>query len=128
MRNSKKCGRGFTLLEVIIVTVIVGIIASIAIPQLFKFKERAQEKEAWANLKLVQAAAWIYRVEYETYANLSTTAIVNRDLKLDLPRTTSTLNYKLISATRQSFQARAEQDDTHYWWINETNEYPARVP
>ncbi|MEI6831897.1 MAG: prepilin-type N-terminal cleavage/methylation domain-containing protein [Candidatus Omnitrophota bacterium] len=58
---------GFTLLELIIVVVIIGIMAALAMPQYNKTKERVLQKEAIANIKLIAAAEKIYRMEAGGY-------------------------------------------------------------
>lgn len=53
MRMSKK---GFTLLELVIVIIIVGVLASLAVPRFFKLVERARSVEAIANLQALRGA------------------------------------------------------------------------
>lgn len=57
----------FTLIELLIVVVIVGILASMGLPAYNKTKEVALGKEAKANLKLISAAEKIYKLENTTY-------------------------------------------------------------
>jgi len=57
----------FTLLQLIIVVVVLGILAGISIPQYTKLKERTFAKEAIANLKLIAATERVYYDENSTY-------------------------------------------------------------
>lgn len=54
---------GFTLLELIAVIVIIGVLATIAIPNYSIIRERSSCQEAVANLKLIAAAERIWRME-----------------------------------------------------------------
>lgn len=72
--------KGFTLVEVLIVVIIIGILASIGIPQFATSIEKAKGAEARAGLGNIQTAEKIYYAEKEYYTtNLS-------DLDINLPQ------------------------------------------
>lgn len=79
-----KTRKSFTLLELIIVIVIIGILASLGLPQFFKTRERALGDEAIANLKLIAAAEKIYQMETGSYYISSDLNNINSNLKLSL--------------------------------------------
>ena len=65
-RNQK----GFTLIELMIVVVIIGILAAIAIPNFIAMQNRAKEGSTKANMHTLQLAAEDYGVAYDgVYAN-----------------------------------------------------------
>jgi len=60
--------KGFTLIELIIVVVIIGILASIAIPKFGNTKEKAYVAGMKADLRNLVTAQEAYFAEYITYA------------------------------------------------------------
>lgn len=59
-RNSK---RGFTLVEIMIVVVIIGLLAAMAIPAFQKVRRTSQDKTIVNNLRQLNAAAQQYFLE-----------------------------------------------------------------
>ncbi|MDD4004014.1 MAG: prepilin-type N-terminal cleavage/methylation domain-containing protein [Elusimicrobiaceae bacterium] len=59
--------KGFTLIELLVVILIIGILASIAVPQYFKTVEKARVGEATSALASVRAAADRYYSNAATY-------------------------------------------------------------
>jgi len=81
--------KSFTLIELIVVIIIIGILAALALPGFGVTKERALDKEAKANLTFVQEAERFYKMESDSYypASESTSVIsdINTNLKISLP-------------------------------------------
>ncbi|MEK6715763.1 MAG: prepilin-type N-terminal cleavage/methylation domain-containing protein [Candidatus Omnitrophota bacterium] len=76
--------KGFTLLELIIVVIIIGVLAGIAIPQYLNAVERAKLSKATANLSLISSAEKMYCAQNSVYltSTFDAASVVN-DAELD---------------------------------------------
>lgn len=85
---------GFNLTELMIVVLIIGILAAIAVPSYVRTQERARVQEAIVALKLIRAGEEIYQGEYGGYygadivaGNFTGAGSANTALRLDLNET-----------------------------------------
>lgn len=124
--------KGFTLLELMIVIIIIGILAALAFPNFGPTKERTLEKESKVNLKLIHAAERIYRMEnsfYYPYAPsgpvTADLAGINNYLKLAIP-VSNNWNYKVVSNDFSSFSGRSQRTATPavVWCVNQNSDDP----
>jgi prepilin-type N-terminal cleavage/methylation domain-containing protein len=101
--------RGFTLTELMIVVVIVGILAILAVNQFSGGQDQALQREAVTNLKLIAAAEKIYRMEMGGYVNSSDAGHLNENLSLMLPTSSPKWTYNVTNASATTFMSRANR-------------------
>jgi type IV pilus assembly protein PilA len=98
--------RGFTLIEVLIVIIILGILATLAIPQFTKMVKRAYLAEAWTGLGALKTAQEVYYMEDGT-----TFANVIDDLDFEHPDNTR-FCYDISAGNANGFKLTANGNET----------------
>ena len=116
LQSIRKRFYGFSLMEVMIVVVIIGILAALAYPNLEKYLKRARQTEAKTNLSAIYTAQKIYFTLHQSYAD----DINELDLSLaqGAPYT-----FTIQEASKSNFKAQAEgnidDDALDIWTIDQ---------
>ena len=98
----KRLRQGFSLLEVMIVVVIIGILATLAYPSLDGYLQRSKQTEAKVGLSAVYTAQKIYFAINQTYAD----SLSNLDVQLE---TGGSSRYSItLTGSSSSFTATAK--------------------
>ena len=93
---NKKADKGFTLVEIMIVVVIIGLLAAMAIPAFNKVRETSQDKTITNNLRQLASAADQYFME-EGASQAASSDIIGTDLYIkSLPSAVAGESYTSI--------------------------------
>lgn len=104
--NCRRLHRGFTLVEVIVVVIVIGILASIAMPKYLRTVERSRCAEARKALGVIRDMELVYFVENNLYTgNMA-------DLNLTYPAACNAdyyFRYSIPVGNAAGFTARADR-------------------
>ncbi len=91
---------GFTLVEIMVTIVILGMIVSFAIPTLMKSVEKGRARRAKANLMSIHAALHFYHGNADTFlaTDQASLASINSALSLNLIDDSFDYSYDYVSA------------------------------
>ena len=88
--------RAFTLIELVIVIVIIGILTTLAISHYGVYRERVIDNEARGNLDMIISAQRTFRIERNAFFISADEATLNTNLKLFLPIANMQWDYSTV--------------------------------
>ena len=74
--------RGFTVIELLVVIIIIGMLLAIAVPSYIGFRDRAANNEVKTNLRTALPATEAYFTDNETYAGMDEASLLEIDSTL----------------------------------------------
>lgn len=105
MKIFSKIAAGFTLVELMVVIVIVGILAAVAVPKFMDASHKAKASEFPTQLSAMYVGEYAYAAELGSYAaSLST---LKNTAGVDVDVSSKWFNYTLASPTTSTFTGTA---------------------
>jgi len=102
-----KNSKGFSLIELMIVVVIIGILAAVAVPAYFNHILRTRQADAYHNLLDIKAAQEMYYSMYNRYGSFANGDTFTDLLSFDIGDS-KYYEYHILSASTLAFSAEAE--------------------
>ncbi len=115
--------KSMTLIEMMVVLIIIGVLSTISITHYGAYRERAFDKEAQANLRLIGSAERIWRMESNNtqYLTCGDIVCINNNLRLSISAPpTGAWTYRVAAVGGTSFCALATRHggDGRNWHLH----------
>ena len=118
--------KGFTMIELIFVIVILGILASVAIPRLAATREDAEISTTIANLRTLVSEASSYYVAHGTFGSDTDGATWNDVTNVPLVNT-SDVSASTTTATTAAYLAAGKKSCIGVQLVNKDGDTPAHI-
>lgn len=113
--------QGFTLIELLVVVAIIGLLASIAIPQFAAYKTRAFNSRAQSDLRNGLTSEEAFFVDNEQYRDCNSASICENDLPGFVPSDGVDIEFNAQGTADSEFSGASchEKGNRHYTWTTD---------
>lgn len=111
MRTALKSKEGFTLVELLVVLMVLGVLAAVAVPRISDISGKAQEVKAKTELKQVQTAMEVYLAENGTYP--TSTSEMNDALDFLMDSDLDEYTVKFVAGDADDFEITVTPKDNN---------------
>lgn len=119
--------RSYTLVELMIAIVIIGVFATLAIPIITGPREQAIDNEAKVNLRLIQVAEKNYHMSYDQYLAAGDNDGLNQNLSLFLPGNANNNRNWDYSANSDGNASAVRYSGTRTWNLSISQSVPVKI-
>ena len=115
LHRSPRRRRGFSLVELMVVVMLIGILASMAVPSFRRALQQSHADIAGANLRSIWSAQRVYWLEYRTYTDQLSDLDTEGLIEPALLTASEPYSYAITSADATSFTATATRGGSALW-------------
>ena len=114
LRTKMQDDKGFTLIELMVVVLIIAILIAIAIPTFLGLRRRAQDRAAQSDLRNAMTAAKAFYTDDETYTgfNIAQGELIEPSLNWDTPGDPDYVSIEAATADQQAVFQRTSASGT----------------
>jgi type IV pilus assembly protein PilA len=120
---NNKSEKGFTLVELLVVIIIIGILSAIAIPNFLNQAAKAKQTEAKQNIGMINRVQSIYRTQNNQFAGSFDLLAIGTLAGTTGNTTTNNYSYTLSATTESAYLLAQSKDSGLKGYSGGTNRY-----